>query len=692
MALDTLIARANEGESNDPIAGIDSPDGFIGAAVLTDKLGELIDENNPLPVNITGLVAAILAYTRAEDTAHTSGDSGVPILGIRRDADTSTADDGDYTNLKMDEEGRLKVSSKPASYAAVAGDISALNGQLAINCTRVSNLMVQMFVPSAVAGHNVSFEGSLNSTDGTDGNWFSIQAVRSNENRIENTTGALSGTPAYGWECSVNGLKWFRIRANAHSSGVASWVIQPAPFATEPIPAAQAAGTQNIDQAGFSASGASVLDIFFNAPIVGAGVTYNQTSGALNIVAGTTPNAEFLARSVRSYTGSMRLRSSHILSNRIANNNFALLLADLLIAGATYNIVNPTTVDVNWPAHGYTSEMVGQFVLLGGLTVTTGSAGVPGRYAIASIPDADTLRFTVAAWPASGTGTLTLFGRNYVRNLFTGTTVTNVNFDAQRNGWASGDTVATINTTATPGTVLMNELTGREVWLADKLRASSTAPQILTRAFRDENIPDPTIPLFVFLWSFNGSTAPASSTTWTLGHCSVEVFANRSVYVQGYRANGQVNPAGVSVTNTPNVSVTNNPTLGAGTNLMGDVGLQSRTNATGAIPPTNYTSPATAAGFSVKGSGGRLGLSRLKNYAAADRFLKFFNATSVTPGTTSALFEVRLQPGDVFLLETDIGMAFTTGIQIMVTAAAGLTNNLSTGLAVGDVSGYLGAT
>lgn len=447
-----------------------------------------------------------------------------------------------------------------------------------------------------------------------------------------------------------------------------------------------AAATQFIDQAGFSASGASVLDIFFNTPIVGAGVTYNQASGALNIVAGTTANAEFLARSVRSYTGSMRLRSSHVLSNRIANNNFALLLADLLIAGATYNIVNSTTVDVTWTAHGYTSQMVGQFVLLGGIT---GAAGVPGRYAIASIPGVDTIRFTVAGWPASGTGTLTLFGRNYVRNLFTGTTVTNVNFDAQRNGWASGDTVATINTTVSPGTVLMNELTGREVWLADKLRASSTTPQILTRAFRDENIPDPTLPLYVFLWSFNGTTAPASSTTWTLGHCAVEVFANQSVYVQGYRANGQVNPAGVSVTNTPNVSVTNNPVLGGGTTLIGDVGIQNRGNATGAGTAVPVTSPAIPAGQSIKGSAGRVPGYDLHNRATTRRYLKFFNATSVTMGTTAALIEICIEPGGRAPAGITAGIGFTTGIMIAVTAERGLTDNTTTGLAAGDITGFV---
>lgn len=339
----------------------------------------------------------------------------------------------------------------------------------------------------------------------------------------------------------------------SNNYGPVAYKARLAPTSNGTLAPEVALGSQEIESAGFSAVGASVLDNFFAPnPVVTGGVTFNQAAGALNIVSSTTTNAEFLARSREAYTGSMRLRSSHVLSQRIVNNNFALLLADLIGENLTYNILSSTSVDVIDVGHGFTAENVGQFVLLGGIT---GAAGVPGRYAIASIPNADTIRFTVSGWPASGTGTLTLFGRNYLRHLFTGTTATNVAWDVQRNGWAGGDTTATINTTASPGVVLMSELTGREAWLADKLRASSTTPNITTRAFRDENIIDPSTPLYVFLWSFNGTTAPASATTWTLGHIAIEKFQNTPVYIQGYRANGAVNPAGVQIIGTPAVSL-----------------------------------------------------------------------------------------------------------------------------------------
>jgi hypothetical protein len=300
---------------------------------------------------------------------------------------------------------------------------------------------------------------------------------------------------------------------------------------------------QDVWVSSFAAVGASVLSPDFVAPIVGSGVTYNQGAGSLNILTGTTVNAEFLTRSTVSWRGALRLRASIVASQRIANQNLAILLADLVGENCAYNIVNATTVDVTLAAHGLTAQNVGQFMNLGG--ITGGTDRIPGRYAIASIPNADTIRFTVAGWPASGTGNLTLFGWNFVRNLVNGVTPTNLAFTTQRRGWADADTTATINTTASPGTIVQNDLTGREAFLMDTLRASLS--NVTTRASRYENLPDDDVPLFVWIWNFNGSTAPASTTTWTLGFVAVEKFANHPVYLQGARANGSANPFPVTL-------------------------------------------------------------------------------------------------------------------------------------------------
>lgn len=326
--------------------------------------------------------------------------------------------------------------------------------------------------------------------------------------------------------------------------------------------------SQNMETAGFSSSGASVLDdMFVQTPIVGTGITYNQTNSSLNILTGTTPRAEFLARSIMSFKGAMRLRFGISASQRIINNNLQVLLADLIGEGLAFNIVSSTLVDVTLTAHGFTAVNVGQFMNLAGL----GGVGIPNRYAIQSIPDANTIRFTVAGWPASGTGTCTLFGYNQIKNLLTGITATQMTFDSQRNGWAFGDSVATINTTAGVGTVLLNEITGRDVFLMDALRASSATPNFATKASRYENIPEQTTSLYVFIWNFNGTTAPVSSTTFAISSLSVENFANVPMYIQGIRSNGQQNALPVQIQagsfTMGNISTVTSATLAAPTSV-----------------------------------------------------------------------------------------------------------------------------
>jgi hypothetical protein len=191
-------------------------------------------------------LATLAGVVRLEDSPSADGDPGVVMLMQRRDTDASAVSgDGDYATLKGDEEGRLKVSTKPASFDLVSGTITG-NGQTVFaDVRRASNVMFMMNT-GALAGHNVSFEGSIDSTNGTDGVWFAIQAVRSNANTIETSTGALAATPAYAWECSVNGLAYVRVRTTAHTSGSATWKVQRGVYATEPIPAAQISGTQPV--------------------------------------------------------------------------------------------------------------------------------------------------------------------------------------------------------------------------------------------------------------------------------------------------------------------------------------------------------------------------------------------------------------------------------------------------------------
>lgn len=294
--MDSLTAKANVGAGTDALAGVVTPDGFAGAVVLVDDTGALHSDANPVPVGIQGTVplptgaatqatlAAIEGYFKAEDEPAASGDKGLVLLAQRFASDApTTSNDGDYTVLKLDEEGRLKVSTKPASYADITGDITAIQatigtpvagGTVAGDVSRASNLMI--FCTGTFSTVNCTFEGSLEATGET--NWFGVQAVRSNANTIELATGNLSAQPAYAWEASVNALKRFRVRCTARTSGTQSWRFVQGTYATEPIPAAQVSGTQPVSGSLTATLAASAVRAGF---VAGAGIWYDDSSANL---------------------------------------------------------------------------------------------------------------------------------------------------------------------------------------------------------------------------------------------------------------------------------------------------------------------------------------------------------------------------------------------------------------------------
>ncbi len=200
---------------------------------------------------IATLLTTLIGSIKAHNEPFVDGSVGQVILGKRRDSDSTVVADGDLNTFNMDEEGRLKVSSKPASYPDITGDITAIQatiktpvagGTVAGDVSRASNIMA--FCTGTFAGVNCTFEGSLEASGDT--NWFAVQAVRSNANTIETATGALSAQPAYAWELSVNALRRVRVRATARTSGTQTWRFVQGTYATEPIPAAQASATQAV--------------------------------------------------------------------------------------------------------------------------------------------------------------------------------------------------------------------------------------------------------------------------------------------------------------------------------------------------------------------------------------------------------------------------------------------------------------
>lgn len=258
----TITANAGSGTFAISAAALPLPSGASTAANQSTANGHL---------------ATIAGAIKTEDAPAVSGDAGIMALAMRQLADTTSTDnDGDYTALKIDEEGRLKVATKPASYVATTGNITTNGGIVWINCSRASNIVFSM-VATSLVGHNVAFEVSNNTTNGTDGAWYGMQAIRTNANTIETSSGTLAATPAYGWEVSVNGWNAFRVRATAHTSGTAAYILQPGSYATEPIPAAQVSATQPISGSLTSAGTTTNTPATPTASIVNSAATTNGT-------------------------------------------------------------------------------------------------------------------------------------------------------------------------------------------------------------------------------------------------------------------------------------------------------------------------------------------------------------------------------------------------------------------------------
>jgi len=208
----------------------------------------------PLPTGAATetTLATIAGAVSAHNAAAESLRPGMVFLVRRRDVDSElTVADGDFSFLNINDEGRLKVTTKPAVYQDVVGNITAIQatigtpvagGTVVADVVRASNVMA--FCTGTFSTVNCAFEGSLEETGDT--NWFSIQAVRSNANTIEVATGNLSAQPVYAWEMSVNGIARVRVRCTARTSGTQTWRFKLGTYATEPIPAAQTSATQPV--------------------------------------------------------------------------------------------------------------------------------------------------------------------------------------------------------------------------------------------------------------------------------------------------------------------------------------------------------------------------------------------------------------------------------------------------------------
>ena len=427
----------------------------------------------------------------------------------------------------------------------------------------------------------------------------------------------------------------------------------------------------------FSAVRSSFNSLYWNTIKTGSGMTATQASGNGLITTGTTANSETIIRSNEAFNGAMTLRSKITLSQRIINQSFFVELVDVIGDGLAITINSATSVTVTYPTgHGFTSENVGQFTYLGGYSGT--GTFVSGRYAIASV-SGDNITYTVAGF-AAGSGTCSVFGWNYHQISYSGTTATNSFYDAQREGWNSGTTTATINTTAAPGHVDILNIENGIALYADQLVASSATKAVTERASRVENMPSSKVNLYLQIRAVNGATAPASTTTMTLGFVSIEDYVPIQASITSNR------PQSPQATTYTTV-------LGTAT-ISGAVTLSGASNAVNATPVTYATNATTTVSLNsaantnatlVKASAGIIYTIQANNTTASAKYLRLYNLTTApTVGTSTPVMVITIPASSsIDLAIGAVGLKFATGISYAITNAAAYLD--ATAVAAGDV-------
>jgi hypothetical protein len=416
---------------------------------------------------------------------------------------------------------------------------------------------------------------------------------------------------------------------------------------------------------GFAGVGAGLVTADLQLEQVGAGMGVSQSAGNLVISTGTTPNSETVIRSTRTFRGGLVMRHKTILSQRIVNQAFRVELADLIGNGLAYTINSATSVTVTWPTGQcpFTAANVGQSMRLSEIT---DAGAVPGRYAIASV-SGDDVTVTVAGWPASGTGTLTLYGRNYLMTEYSGTTSTTASVDAQRDGWNSGNSNVTINTSGSPGHVMQLSTDVMSASWSDGTVSSSSSVRWTERADRIENIPDDDVDLYLFLVAQNGSTAPASNTLWTIGYVQVEVQGRQKVRIASSDPVGaqQAQPVAIRQSVTITTNPTPSSTLGTGTAYL------------------RLTSADTNA-VNVRNAATTIGFLHVFNDSATKFYLKLYNKTTapVLASDTPEMV-IPVPPGTAVSVNCGpFGLRFATGVSIAV--VRGIAHTDTTPVALND--------
>ena len=404
----------------------------------------------------------------------------------------------------------------------------------------------------------------------------------------------------------------------------------------------------------FSKVIASGVDTDFGTVIkTGTGQTISQSAGNLVVTTGTTAYSESIIRSNQPFDPNGIVRWGLQLSQRIANQNFSIEFVDVIGDNLSMTINSTTSVTVTKTAHGFTSADIGKGMWIGNISV---ASCLTQRATIASVTT-DTITFTVVGFPASGTGTCSLFGYNFYQTIYSGTSTTALgSFATQRLGWQNLIPSPAVFSSAAPGHIgIIDSPRHNDASLNDQSNTTGTSNQIAQRATSNQNIPEDT-PLYLQIRVFNGTAAPASTTTLTMFFVDAQMYDPQMISIAGIQSISGKNSLPVYIAHTPSV--------------LAHEGTP--------VTPTAYTlnSAATTNAVAVKASAGTVYAVAVTNTSATVKYLKIYNkATAPTVGTDVPLITIPIAPTAIANITwADKGLRFATGIGIATTTGIAYTD------------------
>lgn len=239
-------------------------------------------------------------------------------------------------------------------------------------------------------GHNVTFELSYDSTNGTDGNWIQMGAVRTNKSLAETTSGVIATGTSYGWVVPTMGAQYIRVRSTAHSSGTTIWRIQPCAeqqnFNTEAsaAPSAGSAVAGGPTRLGLRAKSANavvandqIIDVLgtLNGAIVvkphaipescwqGTGILTTTADLAIKAAAGA---------SVRNYVADISYQNTSATATGVVIKDGSTVIAQF---HATASMAVPAVINLNIPIRGTANTAINVAALVTAANVLVNLTG-----------------------------------------------------------------------------------------------------------------------------------------------------------------------------------------------------------------------------------------------------------------------------------------------------------------------------